>query len=266
MALLSKGDHFCADEHNGLVIGVAVEVSDHDSGIHFHAKDQLLSSQHGCMTITLEDVKYVLPPMRAAWIPKGVSHNAQSTNVAQYRSLYFDPSLTERLPRKIRIFDVTPLMRILIERMSFWPFDKPESEQINTLNLFIEELNDSEDVYLQLPLPKDYRLQSWIAKIDDEAFTAPSLAKLSQLVGASEKTVTRIFNRETGMPYQSWRQQWRLLGAIELLSSGMRLSDVAHRLEFSSDSAFIYFFRQKTGTTPMSYLNNEPSFGGSQLK
>jgi AraC-like DNA-binding protein len=68
------------------------------------------------------------------------------------------------------------------------------------------------------------------------------------------------------MPYQSWRQQWRLLGAIELLSSGMRLSDVAHRLEFSSDSAFIYFFRQKTGTTPMSYLNNEPSFGGSQLK
>ena len=26
MALLSKGDHFCADEHNGLVIGVAVEV------------------------------------------------------------------------------------------------------------------------------------------------------------------------------------------------------------------------------------------------
>ena len=256
MALLSENHNFCADELDGLVIGVATDRSVHDSGVHFHEKDQLLSSQHGCMTITLENIKYVLPPMRAAWIPKGVLHNAQSTNVAQYRSLYFDPSLAARLPRKIRIFDVTPLMRLLIERMAFWPFEKPENEQVNTLNLFIEELNNSKDVYLQLPLPKDYRLQSWIAKIDDEAFTAPSLASLSQLVGASEKTITRIFNRETGMPYQSWRQQWRLLGAIELLSSGSRIPEVADRLGFSSDSAFIYFFRQKTGQTPMNFMND----------
>ncbi|CAH7021010.1 AraC family transcriptional regulator [Vibrio chagasii] len=256
MALISEQDDFCADDHNGLVVGVAAEVSNHASGIHFHEKDQLLFSKHGCMTITLEDVKYVLPPMRAAWIPKGVQHDAQMTNITQYRSLYFDQSLSERLPRGVMIFDITALMRVLIERMAFWAFDKPNSQQINTLNLFIEELNDSQEVYLSLPLPQDHRLKSWLSDIDNQDFMAPSLAQLSEVVGASEKTITRIFNRETGMPYQSWRQQWRLLGAIELLSSGMRISDVADRLEFSSDSAFIHFFRQKTGMTPMNYMTN----------
>ena len=60
MALLSENHNFCADELDGLVIGVATDRSVHDSGVHFHEKDQLLSSQHGCMTITLENIKYCL--------------------------------------------------------------------------------------------------------------------------------------------------------------------------------------------------------------
>ena len=257
MAVLQFGDHFCADEHFGLVTGVAAEITGHDSGLHFHNKDQLLSSQQGCMVITLDNIKYVLPPMRAAWIPAGLVHNAQSTYLAHYRSLYFDNSLIPRLPRKVKILDISPLMRLLIERMAFWPFDKPDIEQLNTLNLFIEELNQASDTHLHLPLPKDHRLQSWLAGINNSEFMAPTLSELSKQVGASDKTITRIFNRETGMPYQSWRQQWRLLGAIELLSNGMSISDVAHRLEFSSDSAFIYFFRQKTGVTPLNFLSQK---------
>lgn len=31
--------------------------------------------------------------------------------------------------------------------------------------------------------------------------------------GASEKTISRIFRRETGLSYQQWRQQWRLIKA-----------------------------------------------------
>lgn len=256
MAFISDQEEFCADDYNGLVIGVAAEVSKHASGIHSHDKNQLLFSKYGCMTITLEDVKYVLPPMRAAWIPRGVKHDAQMTNMTHYRSLYFDQSLSDYLPTDIMIFDISDLMRVLIERMAFWAFDKPNHEQVNTLNLFIEEFNDSQEVYLSLPLPQDHRLKSWLSNIDNKEFMAPSLAQLSQVIGASEKTITRIFNKETGMPYQSWRQQWRLLGAIELLSIGMRISDVADRLEFSSDSAFIHFFRQKTGMTPMNYMTN----------
>ncbi|SMY31686.1 HTH-type transcriptional repressor of iron proteins A [Photobacterium malacitanum] len=254
MAYITIDQQFCADEYDGLVIGLAADLGNHDSGEHRHNKDQLLFSHHGCMVITLEGVKCVLPPMRAAWIPAGVLHNAQMNNVTHYRSLYFDQVLQPQLSRAMKIIDINPLMAALLERMAYWPFDKPNHEQINTVNLLIEELNSATDSHLNLPLPHDIRLQQWLADINHPDFLAPSLAELSQLVGASPKTITRIFNQETGMPYQSWRQQWRLLAAIELLVQGQRISDISYRLDFANDSAFIYFFRQKTGFTPLNFM------------
>ncbi len=43
------------------------------------------------------------------------------------------------------------------------------------------------------------------------------------------------------MNYQNWRQQWRLLRAMEMLAKGRQISEVAQQLEFISDSAFIVF-------------------------
>ena len=55
------------------------------------------------------------------------------------------------------------------------------------------------------------------------------------------------------MNYQDWRQQFRLLKAMEMLADGCHISQVAQYLEFVSDSAFIAFFHQHTGTTPGRY-------------
>lgn len=63
-----------------------------------------------------------------------------------------------------------------------------------------------------------------------------------------------IFQRETGMGYQQWRQQWRLMRAIELLASGRSLGYCAFELDFASDSTFIAFFKHMTGSTPRTYL------------
>ncbi|CAM3228674.1 hypothetical protein [Moritella viscosa] len=82
MAFISKESDFNVDEHSGLVVGVASILGVHDSGRHTHTKDQLLFSQRGCMVITMAGMKCVLPPMRAAWIPAGIEHSAQMTNVS----------------------------------------------------------------------------------------------------------------------------------------------------------------------------------------
>ena len=69
-------------------------------------------------------------------------------------------------------------------------------------------------------MPKDSRLQKkveeWVLRISQPPF----LKVLSTEVGASEKTISRIFIKETGMSYQEWRLQWRLHRSIELLSEG----------------------------------------------
>ncbi|WP_036830445.1 AraC family transcriptional regulator, partial [Photobacterium sanctipauli] len=182
------------------------------------------------------------------------NHYAKMSNVVAYRSLYFDSTLCHSLPDKVTIFTINPLLRELIERMAFWPWDKPKQEQTNTLALFIEEIQSAQQVPMTLPFPQDRRLHKWLAGIIDESVLPPPLKDVASQVGASEKTISRIFNREAGMPYQSWRQQWRLFIAIKLLSEGASVADIASQLAFSSDSAFIAFFRQHTGATPGKYL------------
>ena len=82
----------------------------------------------------------------------------------------------------------------------------------------------------------------------------PELNELATTVGATGKTIGRIFQRETGMSYQQWRQQWRVLRAVELLVIGHPVSYASAELGFSSDSTFITFFKQMLGFTPGAYL------------
>lgn len=254
MALIEQSTYFDADDFAADVIGIAARVGKHDSGMHRHRKAQLLYAPQGCMNITLNGMRCVLPPTRAAWIPAGTLHCAEMYQVVEYRSLYFDPKLTTHIEDRVKIIEVNPLLRALIERMAFWPWNKPGDSMQLTHALFFEELRYASETCLFLPLPSDRRLTAWLNALHRDQQNAPSLKMLSEQIGASSKTISRLFIRETGMPYQDWRQQWRLLKAIELLSANLQVNDVAYRLEFSSDSAFIAFFKQQTGHTPLQYL------------
>ena len=91
-----------------------------------------------------------------------------------------------------------------------------------------------------LPLPRDKRLAPLLTTPER---LPPEVQVLEQQIGASGRTIGRIFQRETGMSYQQWRQQWRLMRAMELLATGRSISYCAFELGFASDSAFIAFFK-----------------------
>ncbi|MDD1793752.1 helix-turn-helix transcriptional regulator [Enterovibrio makurazakiensis] len=254
MAEINETTRFNADQINNLIVGVAAQVGKHDAGVHRHRKHQLLFASSGCMSIRLDGFWCVLPPSRAAWIPSGTEHSAVMRNVVAYRSLYVDRSVSSSLPQEIRIFAVNGLLRELIERMAYWEWDKSIEEQQTILSLFCEELNTAEPEYFSLKLPTDRRLSDWLTDVMEGKRLPEHLIDMATHIGASAKTISRIFTRETGMPYQSWRQQWRLQAAIERLSEGTRVCEVADSLSFSSDSAFISFFRKMTGDTPRRYI------------
>lgn len=254
MAFIQPEQQFNPDALDNLVIGIAAEIGEHDSGVHQHRKAQLLYSSAGCMRFTLADTQVVLPPTRAAWLPAGVVHQVTMRDVVAYRSLYFEPETVASLPDKVTIFHVNPLLKALIDTMSFWPWDKPRHSQHNAFALLIEELLHADAQNLSLPLPKDKRLQTWLKQLQQQQIIPASLQEMAIEIGASERTISRIFSNETGMAYQAWRQQWRLLSAIEQLAAGASVAQVGFNLQFSSDSAFISFFKQYTGTTPAQYF------------
>lgn len=257
MALIDEETQFDADKISNCVVGIAADIGKHDSGMHQHKKGQLLYASQGCMSFALKDSICILPPTKAVWIPPNTPHRALMTNVVAYRSLYFDCEVFA-CPSKITMIEVNNLLQALIDKMSFWEWDKPSSEMVNTTALFWEEFYAAKRYSFQLPLPSHRRLTTFRRELVEPSFLAPSLTTLASKVGASTKTVTRLFKSETGMNYQGWRQQWRLLKAVELLSTGMQVSAVADWLEFSSDSAFIAFFKKQTGQTPLMFMKTRP--------
>lgn len=260
MALIDEHTQFDPDTIAASVVGIAADVGKHDSGMHQHQKGQLLFAPQGCMRFALENAICMLPPTKAVWIPPQIPHRAMMTNVVAYRSLYFDCTVFT-CPNSITVIEVDALLKALIDKMALWEWDKPEKEMKNATTLFWEEFYSARRHDYQLPLPSNRRFLKFRQQIMQDDFTPPDLTSLANFVGASTKTVTRLFKIETGMSYQDWKQQWRLLKAIELLSRGMQVNNVSHSLGFSSDSAFIAFFKQQTGQPPLSFMKKKDRQG-----
>lgn len=259
MAKINPDQFFDADSFDTPVIGIAADLGLHDSGRHSHRRHQLLFSAAGCITIELEKTLCLLPPRRAAWIPAGTVHRAMMRGVMAYRSLYFSTTLPfSDMP--LQVVAVNPLFYEVIERMAFWSWDMPASQQTSLITVFSEELHTARSENWSLQFPSDPRLCSWLDSVR-RGELPPRLSQLAHRVGACERTISRIFIRDTGMNYQSWRQQWRLLKAMELVADGANINQIAQQLEFVSDSAFIAFFHQHTGITPKHYSNKARTGG-----
>lgn len=254
MAWIPTDSVFNPDEHDNDVIGIASELTQHDSGHHYHKKGQLLFGQQGCMRITLNDSICLLPPGRIAWIPPGTVHRVQIRGVVGYRSIYVDTQRHPVFSSHVEVLSVTALLREILERIAFADFsmDWQYGASANMWAVCKDEIYSAHRESTLLPLPKDRRLHCL-----SEMEMPPPLRKLAINNGATGKTISRIMMRETGLNYQQWRQQWRLFKAIELLAETHPISEVASILAFSSDSAFTTFFKNMTGSTPRAYMGQK---------
>ncbi|WP_137807807.1 helix-turn-helix transcriptional regulator [Pseudomonas sp. G(2018)] len=253
MAWLDAHAPFDPDSFDAPVIGIAATLGDHDSGTHHHRRGQLLFTRQGCTRITLAQQLCLLPPSRAAWIPPGIAHRAVMQHSVDYRSIYLTPTLCANLPQQVCVMEVSPLLRAVLEAIAQADFDInwQQGKYFHLLGLCLSEIRDAALQPMLLPLPSDKRLAPLLACVEQ---LPPQLQVLQKQIGASGRTIGRIFQRETGMSYQQWRQQWRLMRAIELLCTGRNIGYSAFELGFASDSAFIAFFKDMTGTTPGDWL------------
>lgn len=254
MAFILKDSYFNPDDLEASVIGIASDFTNHDSGLHQHEKAQFLYAPSGCITVISENKKSILPPTMGVWLPANFPHRVITRNVVAYRSIYFDTVLFPEVPVGLTILNVNNLLKEIIEKISFWEWDMPFDLQKNVLSVFWEEFYSAAKENLTLIVPQDLRIKPFVEHWNLGESLPPFLKKLAIDALVSEKTIGRIFLKETGMSYQEWRQQWRLQKAIELLAEGKNVGETAYALEFSSDSAFIEFFKKYLRATPMKYF------------
>jgi transcriptional regulator GlxA family with amidase domain len=116
--------------------------------------------------------------------------------------------------------------------------------------VLVDELHEAREQPLQLPEPRDDRLQAVARKLYESPADNTSLANLGQAVGASSRTLSRLFHDELGMTFYEWRTQLRIYHALVLLADGHDTTHVAHACGWANPSSFIAAFTNIIGTTP----------------
>nr|HQU88458.1 helix-turn-helix transcriptional regulator [Denitromonas sp.] len=199
--------------------------------------------------------RFVAPPQRAVWIPAGVMHRVVCSAQTRIRSLYVAHQIPGWATDRCRVLAVSPLLRELIRAFSQVPeaYDETGADGRLAAVLF-DQIAAAPEMALMLPLPTDSRLRPLCARVQAHPERRATLADWSVRLGVSEKTLSRIFLRETGLSFRVWRQRVRLLGALPALASGERVTDVALACGYDSLSAFIAAFRQQFDVTPGAFV------------
>jgi AraC-like DNA-binding protein len=103
-------------------------------------------------------------------------------------------------------------------------------------------------------MPNEKRLRALCEAVIADPTHGESLEQWASSVGASTRTIARLFRQELGVSFSQWRQQAILARAIPLLSQGRPLSHVALELGYQSQSAFSAMFRRAFGESPRAFI------------
>ena len=242
---------------------IVAKASDHPGPHRFpphrHRRAQLVYATEGVMTVETAAGAWIVAPQHAVWVPAGVEHEVRAAGPLAMRTLYVDPAAAAGLPAACCVVKVPPLLRELILRaVTLSQSAPPDGPEARLLALIPDELRDLEPEPLHLPHTRDRRLKTVTDRLAAEPSDDRGLAAWSKEAGASERTLARLFLKETGMTFGTWRQRQRLLVAVAQLAEGRSVTTVAYDLGYESTSAFIAMFRRTLGTTPGRYLKRGP--------
>ncbi len=223
---------------------------------HSHRRAQLVYASNGVMAVTTRSASYVVPPQRAVWMPGGVEHQIDARSAVAMRTLYIDPRAATGLPGEVCVLQVAPLLReLIVEAVTAGTGYDSDSPQSRIMSVILDQIRNQPVASLALPIPSDPRLSRLVRSLISNPADSRSLDEWANEVGASKRTLVRLFPAHTGMTFRDWRQQRRLLRAVELLTTGETVTSVALEVGYNNTSAFIAMFRRCLGTTPMRYLN-----------
>lgn len=227
------------------------------TGLHSHPRAQLVYAVDGVMRVTTPQGLWALPPLRALWVPAGVAHGVDMVSQVSMRSLYIHADAAQHFWQQCQVIEVNGLLRELILALTAEPIDYPlggRAEQI--ANLILAELLSARVIPIQIPWPQDRRLLTICRSLIEHPGQNRSIEDWGGEVGASARTLIRLFQSELGLSWRQWVQQVRLADAVCRLSLGEPVARIASELGYRSPSAFTAMFHRALGATPQAYLEN----------
>jgi AraC-like DNA-binding protein len=218
---------------------------------HAHGADQLIYATAGVMEVAAEQSLWLIPPQFAVWIPADVRHSIRMPGAASMRTLYLRPGLARG--KQCAVLHVTPLLReLIVEAVRIGNLKARNAGHAALRDVIVAHIDRASPIPTMLAMPSDTRARA----IAEAVITSPKATLLAscQKAGASVRTLQRVFRREVGTDFETWRRQVRLMKAIELLAQGQTVKQISHAVGYRQASTFVAAFHRTFGMPPKSWI------------
>lgn len=225
---------------------------DHTTPAHAHPQGHLVYPASGVLSMVTDAGSWIAPPNRAVWIPAGFSHQHRAHGATDMRIMFIPQDMADQLPGHPAVLVISALAReatLALTGAAAWA----QAARDRLRRVVIDDLTAATEQPLHLPEPQDERLQALTYLVQHDLANPATLEQLGRKVGASERTLSRLFHRETGMGFRRWRAQSRIHHALLLLTDGVSVTDAAVACGWANPSAFIETFTALVGVTPGAY-------------
>ncbi|HTC11543.1 MAG TPA: helix-turn-helix transcriptional regulator [Acetobacteraceae bacterium] len=234
------------------LVGYAIDYHEgNDTGWHLHPRAQLLHALAGVLRVQTETAQFIVPPGTGLWMPARTLHVTRMPAGLRMRALFLRADAARAGPGTATVVAVSPLLRELIlaacEEPVAWD-ERGHARHIAALAL--HEIRRAATQTMHLPSCRDPRLQRVTAALLADPADQRGLGAHAEAAGASERTLARLFRRETGMSFVQWRRQLRLTEGLARLAQGETPPRAAAAVGYASGPAFGAAYRAAFGTTP----------------
>jgi AraC-like DNA-binding protein len=216
---------------------------------HRHDDHQLVYAGRGVVVATTAAGTWTAPATRAIWVPAHTVHSHQAHGELDLHLIGLPADTNPLGLDEPTVLIVSPLLRELILACTQKAADdRPEHRRLRAV--LCDQLRASPQQPLHVPTPTAPQLKALCGILHSDPADNRTLAALGKAVGASDRTLSRLFKADLGMTFPQWRTQLRLSHALVLLAEDTPVTVVAHQCGWSSASAFIDVFRRAFGHTP----------------
>ena len=218
---------------------------------HTHDTHQLVIASRGVLVMGIRGQAWVSPRSRGLWIPAGVPHSVATLGQASMTALWFSLESSPLDWAEPTPFVLTSLVRSLIEHLALG--SNPQARHYGE-GLLFELLEPAPaPVTIEAPMPDDERARQVAEVLRADPADPRTLQDWGRAVGASDRTLLRIFQSETGLGFHEWRTRTRITAALPLLADGLPVGIAARRVGYASAGSFGAAFHRVIGVSPSAF-------------
>jgi AraC-like DNA-binding protein len=224
---------------------------------HCHPQGQLTFVTRGTSSITTAEGWWLAPPGRAIWVTPNVAHAASYSEFSDVIQLLIPQALCATLSQVCRTIQVSDLLRELaLEALTFTTPGRNNQDIAPICQLIVHQLGAAAaGIALFIPTGQDRRLRQITGLLQQDPGNNDPLDRMAAIAACSPRTLARLFQAETGMTFTRWRDRLRVVTAVDRLTRGQNITQVALELGYQSPNSFSTMFTRLLGEPPRRFMN-----------